>query len=96
MRVDQLYNVLMTPVFSEKATDLASIRKYVFKVKKDVYKGQVAMAVEKIFSVKVDKINIINIHPKKKNFKQRKGVRSGFKKAIVTLKEGYSLDLIAS
>ena len=96
MRVDQLYDVLLSPVFSEKATSGAELRKYVFKILDSANKHQVSMAVEKIFNVKVSKVNIINLPAKKKIFKQRKGVRSGFKKAVVTLEPGHSLDLMVS
>jgi large subunit ribosomal protein L23 len=96
VRVDQLYDILLTPVFSEKATTGAELRKYVFKILESANKKQVSLAVEKIFNVKVSKVNIVNIPAKKKVFKQRKGVRSGFKKAIVTLKTGHSLDLMVS
>jgi len=96
VRIDQLYDVLLTPVFSEKATAGAELRKYVFKIVENANKGQVSMAVEKIFNVKVSKVNIINIPAKKKVFKQMKGVRSGFKKAVVTLEPGHSLDLMVS
>ena len=96
MRIDQLYDVLINPIFSEKATVGAELRKYVFKVLEHANKAQISMAVEKIFDVKVSKVNIVTMPAKKKIFKQVRGVRSGFKKAIVTLKEGYSLDLMAS
>jgi len=96
MRIDQLYNVLINPIFSEKATAGVELRKYVFKVLDYANKGQVSMAIEKIFDVKVAKVNMIRIPEKKKIFKQIKGTRSGFKKAIVTLQIGYNLDLMVS
>lgn len=96
MRIDQLYDILINPIFSEKATVGAELRKYAFKVLDQANKAQISMAIEKIFDVKVAKVNIVKVPAKKKVFKQVKGIKSGFKKAIVTLKEGCSLDLMAS
>ncbi|MDJ1257480.1 MAG: 50S ribosomal protein L23 [Candidatus Midichloria sp.] len=96
MRVDQLYDVLISPIFSEKATLSAESRKYIFKVLEQANKAKISMAIEKIFNVKVEKVNIIKVPAKKRVFKQIKGVKSGFKKAVVTLQTGYSLDLMAS
>ncbi|CAG7590109.1 MAG: 50S ribosomal protein L23 [Candidatus Midichloria sp.] len=96
MRIDQLYDVLISPIFSEKATLGAESRKYIFKVLEQSNKAKISMAVEKIFNVKVEKVNIIKVPAKKRVFKQIKGVKPGFKKAVVTLQTGYSLDLMAS
>jgi large subunit ribosomal protein L23 len=95
MRADQLYNILLTPIFSEKSTAGFDSGKYTFKVAKFSKKGQIATAIEKVFDVKVAKINIINTPSKEKLFKRVKGVRSGFKKAIVTLQPGFSMDLMS-
>jgi large subunit ribosomal protein L23 len=96
VRVAQLYDILVRPVFSEKASLISGDGKYVFEILKSANKKQVAAAIEQAFSVKVAKVNMVNIPPKRKIFKQVKGVRSGFKKAIVTLRSGFTLDLMAS
>ncbi|MDJ1407421.1 MAG: 50S ribosomal protein L23 [Candidatus Midichloria sp.] len=96
MRIDQLYDVLISPIFSEKATIGAESRKYIFKILEQSNKAKISMAVEKMFNVKVEKVNIIKVPAKKRVFKQIKGVKSGFKKAVVTLQTGYSLDFMAS
>ncbi|WHQ47183.1 MAG: 50S ribosomal protein L23 [Candidatus Midichloria sp.] len=96
MRIDQLYDVLISPIFSEKATLGAESKKYIFKVLEQANKTKISIAVEKIFNVKVAKVNIIKVPAKKRIFKQIKGVESGFKKAVVTLQAGYSLDLMTS
>ena len=95
MRADQLYNILLTPIFSEKSTAGFDSGKYTFKVAKFSKKSQIATAIEKVFDVKVAKINVINTPSKEKLFKRVKGVRSGFKKAIVTLQPGFSMDLMS-
>jgi large subunit ribosomal protein L23 len=95
MRADQLYNILLTPIFSEKSTAGFDSGKYAFKVAKFSKKSQIATAIEKVFDVKVAKINVINTPSKEKLFKRVKGVRSGFKKAIVTLQPGFSMDLMS-
>lgn len=95
MRVDQLYDVLFSQILSEKATEGSDAGKYVFKVSRVASKAQIAMAVQKAFDVNVMKVNIINIPGKKKMFKQIKGFRSGFKKAVVTLQKGQVLDLMS-
>lgn len=88
-----LYDVLLSPHNTEKATMLAEAGKYIFKINPDSNSSQVKEAIEKIFSVSVMKVNIINIKGKTKVFKGRKGRRSGYKKAIVTLEKGKTIDL---
>jgi large subunit ribosomal protein L23 len=87
------FDVLVSPVFSEKATYANGMSKYTFKVNEQATKGDVKEAVEKIFEVEVKAVNILNTKGKKKVFKGRRGVRSGFKKAIITLKPGKTIDL---
>jgi large subunit ribosomal protein L23 len=89
----RLLDVLLTPHGTEKATYLAEMNKYVFKVANDATSPEVKQAVEQIFSTKVTKVNMINVEGKKKVFKGRKGKRSDFKKAIVTLEKGKTIDI---
>jgi len=86
------YKILKYPIITEKATDLAEKNKYVFCVDKKANKKQIKEAVETVYNVKVEKVNIINVPRKRKNYRFRiEGYKSGYKKAIVTLKEGYRI-----
>ena len=87
------YDILISPLYSEKATNLSSQNKYVFKVAKTATKLLVKTAVESLFNTKVDSVNILNTKRKRKVFKGRLGTRSSFKKAIVTLEKGKTIDL---
>ena len=81
------------PIITEKATTLSGENKVVFKVHKDATKKTIKKNIEKIFKVKVIKVNTINRKPKKKMVKGKLGVKRGFKKAVITLKKGQSIDL---
>ena len=87
------YDVIVSPVITEKATILSEQNKVVFKVRKDATKPQIKAAVEKLFDVKVKAVNTILTEGKIKVFKGRLGQRSDVKKAIVTLKDGQSIDV---
>jgi large subunit ribosomal protein L23 len=89
------YDILRAPVLSEKSMKLAEANKYVFKVTPATTKEQVKKAVESIFSVKVTKINSLNNDGKTKVFKGMLGKRKDFKKVIVTLASGNTIDLNA-
>ena len=90
---EKLYDVIERPVVTEKSTIAAEMGKYIFKIFPSATKSQVKQAIEAIFEVKVDKINIINIDGKTKRFKGVKGRRADIKKAVVTLKKGESIDI---
>ena len=84
---------IIQPIITEKATILTEQNKTVFKVNKFASKSVIKKNIEKLFKVNVIKVNIINLKSKKK-FKQGKiSIKSGYKKAIVTLKKGQSIDL---
>jgi large subunit ribosomal protein L23 len=87
------YDVIVSPVITEKATLLSEQNKVVFKVRKDATKPQIKAAVEKLFDVKVKSVNTILTEGKMKVFKGRLGQRSDVKKAIVTLAEGQKIDV---
>lgn len=89
----RLYDVIRTPVITEKSTALSESNKIVFKVPVDSNKKEVKEAVEKIFGVKVASVNTVKVHGKTKRFKGKIGKRSDAKKAIVTLKDGESVDV---
>ena len=84
---------IRSPIITEKATILSEQNKTVFKVHDSANKKIIKKNIEKIFKVNVVKINIINQKTKQKMKQGRKSFRSGYKKAIVTLKKGQSIDL---
>ena len=84
---------IKSPVITEKATIMSEQNKTVFKVHPSANKKNIKKNIEKIFKVKVIKINIINIKSKYKLRQGRTSVKKGYKKAIVTLKKGQSIDL---
>jgi large subunit ribosomal protein L23 len=84
--------VLLAPVVSEKSYAQIELNKYSFKVHKDAHKTQVRQAVEQLFDVKVVAVNIIKVQPKPKRRGVFKGTRPGWKKAIVELRKGDSIE----
>jgi large subunit ribosomal protein L23 len=85
--------VLLAPVVSEKSYSLIEGRKYSFRVHKDAHKTQVRQAVEELFNVKVERVNVLKVQPKPKRRGFRRGTRPGWKKAIVQLREGESIEI---
>jgi large subunit ribosomal protein L23 len=85
--------VLLAPVVSEKSYSLITDRKYTFKVHEDAHKTQIRQAVEELFSVKVESVNIVKVQSKPKRRGLIKGRRPGWKKAIVQLKEGHEIEI---
>ena len=88
-----LYDKILSPVVTEKSTNLSEHNKIVFKVPSSANKVSLKKNIEKIFKVNVIKINIINKQNRTKLTRGRKVKVSGFKKAIITLKKGQSIDL---
>jgi len=88
-----LYDKILSPVVTEKSTNLSEHNKIVFKVPYSANKVSLKKNIEKIFKVNVTKINIINKQNRTKLTRGRKVKVSGFKKAIITLKKGQSIDL---
>jgi large subunit ribosomal protein L23 len=84
---------IISPSITEKSTMLSEQNKVVFKVQKKASKISIKRSIEKIFKVNVIKINTINSKGKIKIINNRKIVKSGYKKAIITLKKGQSIDL---
>ena len=87
------YDVILSPVITEKATNLSEQNKVVFRVRADATKPQIKEAVEKLFDVKVKAVNTLVRKGKRKAFRGRPGVQSDMKKAIVTLEEGHRIDV---
>jgi large subunit ribosomal protein L23 len=85
--------VLLAPVVTEKSYELIDLRKYSFKVHPDAHKTQIRQAVEELFEVHVESVNIVKVQskPKQRNF--RRGTRPGWKKAIVQLRQGESIEI---
>jgi large subunit ribosomal protein L23 len=83
------------PIITEKATILSEQNKTVFKVHSGANKKSIKKNIEKIFKVNVLKVNIINQKRKKKIKQGKKSIKPGYKKAIITLKKGQSIDLTA-
>ena len=90
-----LYDKILSPLVTEKSTNLSEQNKIVFKVPSKANKKNIKSNIEKIFKVNVTKVNIINKQSRTKLTRGRKVKISGFKKAIITLKKGQSLDLTA-
>ena len=88
-----LYDKILFPVVTEKSTNLSEQNKIVFKVPMSANKMNLKKNIEKIFKVNVIKVNIINKQIRNKLTRGRKIKVSGFKKAIITLKKGQSIDL---
>ena len=82
-----------SPIITEKATTLSDQNKVVFKVHKNASKNSIKKKIEKIFKVKVVKINTIKKKSKNKIVRNKRSKKKGFKKAIITLKKGQNIDL---
>ena len=93
MKKFNLLDTIVAPAITEKATSLSEFNKMVFKVHKGASKNSIKKSIEKIFKVNVIKINTINIKGKTKLVRGKKSIKAGYKKAIVTLKKGQSIDL---
>ena len=88
-----LYDKIVSPMVTEKSTNLSEQNKIVFKVPNGANKKNLKSNIEKIFKVNVTKINIINKHNRIKVSRGKKVSVPGYKKAIITLKKGQSIDL---
>ena len=93
--LNKSYKIIRQPIVTEKATKLSEYNKVVFEVAYKSNKHEIKGAVEKLFSVKVKSVNIINIKGKVKRFKGVLGKRNDIKKAIITLEEGNTIDISA-
>ena len=93
MKKISLLDSIRQPIITEKATILSEQNKTVFKVHNGANKKIIKKNIEKIFKVNVVKVNIINTKTKKKIKQGKLSTKSGYKKAIVTLKKGQSIDL---
>ena len=97
MNQERLMNILLAPIVSEKSSRLADAnRQFVFKVMKNASKPEVKKAVELMFDVKVDSVQIANVRGKVKAHGRNVGRRSDWKKAYVTLSEGHDIDFMGA
>ena len=88
-----LYDKILSPIVTEKSTNLSEQNKIIFKVHNKANKKNLKTNIEKIFKVNVIKVNIINKQSRKKITRGKKVKIPGFKKAIITLKKGQNIDL---
>ena len=89
----EMYDLIRSPLITEKATAASEHNQIIFKVPVTATKREVKAAVEGLFSVKVDAVNTIRVEGKTKRFRNQLGRRSDYKKAIVTLAEGSRIDV---
>ena len=87
------YDIIVAPMITEKATNASEHNKVVFKVAMTATKPQIKEAVEKLFDVKVKKVNTLNRPGKMKVFRGRFGMQQDTKRAIVTLEDGQRIDV---
>jgi large subunit ribosomal protein L23 len=85
--------VLLAPVVSEKSYSLIADRKYSFRVHPEAHKTQIRQAVEELFQVKVERVNISHVQPKPKRRGTIRGTKPGWKKAIVQVREGDTIEI---
>lgn len=90
------FDIIKKPHISEKALGLSEKRKYVFKISTPANKTEIKKAIEGLYKVSVESVNIIKVPEKPKRFKGVLGTKSGYKKAIVTLVKGNTIDVMES
>jgi len=93
MRKIHYLDTIISPNITEKSTSMSDFNKVVFKVDKNANKKSIKKTIEKIFKVNVIKVNTINMRGKTKLVRNRKAYKTGYKKAVITLKKGQSIDL---
>ena len=97
MNEERLMQVLLSPHISEKSTDVADKhRQVVFTVEPTATKSEISAAVEKLFDVEVENVQVVNVRGKVKRFGRTTGKRKNWKKAYVKLKEGHDIDFIGA
>lgn len=96
MNLERIYTVIRAPRISEKSARMAENSQYVFDVDTTATKAEIKAAVEALFNVQVNAVNVINIAGKRKMFKGRPGRRNGLRKAIVSLQPGQQIELMSA
>ena len=87
-----MYDIIIKPIITEKSSQLVENLQYTFEVAKDANKVEIKNAIEKIFNVKVVAVRTINVHRKAKRMQRYQGFKPAYKKAIVKLAPGQSID----
>lgn len=90
--MNKKFDIIYAPIITEKSAVMANENKYTFKVSPKANKTEIKQAIESIFNVKVESINTSNSHPKKKRVGKYTGMTNKYKKAIVKLAEGNSIN----
>jgi large subunit ribosomal protein L23 len=93
LSAERMYQVIVSPVVTEKATRLNEFSQVTFRVSLDATKPEIRAAVEQLFGVKVEAVNTVVMKGKTKRFRGREGRRSDWKKAVVRLQAGQTIDL---
>lgn len=93
MNRERMYDIILSPVITEKATMAGEHNQVTFRVANDATKPEIKQAVEKLFDVKVKAVNTLRQIGKVKRFRGKLGKRSDYKKAIVSLADGHSIDV---
>ena len=92
-----VYNIIRAPRVSEKTARLQEVsNQYAFEVSRDATKADIKAAIEQLFDVKVESVNVLNVKGKAKAFRQRQGSRGNSRKAYVKLAEGQSIDVMTA
>jgi len=94
IKVGEAYRVLKGPQVTEKATDLTKKNQYVFKIWPEVNKAEVKRAIEDLYGVDVLSVKTINVPSRQRRLGRIKGWRSGYKKAIVKIREGQKIEVL--
>lgn len=89
----QAYQIIKTPIRTEKGTVQAQENKYLFSVRNNANKIEIRKAVEELYKVKVESVNTVNMPGKQKRVRYQLGKTPDWKKAVVTLKTGHKIDL---
>lgn len=92
-KTDQAYKILVKPLITEKATELSALNKYVFEIAPSMNKVEVKKAIRAIYNVEPVDVNVLNFSGKKVRFGRIRGKRKAWKKAVVTLKKGDSIEV---
>ncbi len=93
MNRERMYDIVLAPVVTEKSTQGSEFNQVTFRVARHATKPEIKQAVAELFGVKVTKVNTLNVRGKVKRFRGHLGKRADYKKAIVTLAEGESIDV---
>ena len=89
-------DIIIRPIITEHSYDLIEKNKYTFEVARDANKIEIGKAVEELFGVHVTKVNTLNVKPKKKRVRYAIGLTRRWKKAIVTIQDGQTIEIFAS